>query len=102
MPDLTSSQRKFLRGAAHELKPVVIIGQNGLGETVNQAIDAALTTHELIKVKFNDHKEKAEKQAIAARIEEAAGCALCGMIGHTAIFFRPHPEPEKRHFKLPS
>ena len=50
---LNGSQRKFLRGLAHKLKPVVIIGQKGFGEAVIHAVEDALNAHELIKVKFS-------------------------------------------------
>ena len=51
------------------MKPVAYVGQNGLSPTVSQAIDESLATHELIKVKFVDFKEKTQKEKIAAAIE---------------------------------
>ena len=54
MENLSSSQRKYLRGVAHGLKPVVLIGQKGLTTSVVDALDEALMTHELVKAKFID------------------------------------------------
>lgn len=102
MKPLTSSQKKYLRGRAHSLKPVVLIGQHGLTEAVVQATESALSDHELIKVKFNDIKEKSEKKALAASLEKACGSSLAGMIGHVAIFYRPHQDSKKRKITLPS
>lgn len=99
--NLKSNQRKYLRGLAHKLKPVVFIGQKGVTTAVAKAIDEALDTHELIKVKFIDFKEKDHKTALTARIESNNGAALAGLIGHTAIFYRPHPDSEKRRIHLP-
>ena len=48
---LSDSQRRHLRGLAHHLKPVVMVGQDGLKASVLAEVDAALTDHELIKVK---------------------------------------------------
>ena len=98
---LTSSQMKYLRGLAHGLKPVVLIGQNGLTDAVVQAAESALERHELIKVKFNDIKDKDQKKAHAASLENATGSSLVGMIGHIAIFYRQHKDAEKRKISLP-
>ena len=102
MSKLTGSQRKFLRGKAHALKPVVMIGQKGFSETVAQAVEQALDDHELIKIKFNDFKEKSQKQEIVASIEKAAGCESVGMIGHIAICFRQHKDPKKQKYTIPA
>jgi len=102
MSFLSSGDRPYLRAMAHHLKPVVIIGRNGLAETVHQTIDLALKTHELIKIKFNDFKEKKEKDQLSSEIEGRLGCEQVGQVGHIAIFYRPHPEPEKRRISLPS
>ncbi len=101
MKKLTSMQAKYLRGLAHDLKPVVMVGQKGLSQTLIHSTDEAFRSHELIKVKFIDHKEKTQKKEIAAAIENETGCRMAGMIGHTAIFYRPHSEPEKRKIVLP-
>ena len=49
--ELSSKERSQLRAAAHPLKPVVQIGDNGLSESVLKEIDNSLTAHGLIKVK---------------------------------------------------
>lgn len=102
MAELKGFQAKYLRGLAHGLKPVVHIGQGGLTDTVVQSLDAALDRHELIKVKFIAFKEKERKREIAVEIEKGTMSALAGMIGHTAIFFRPQKDPRKRKIHLPA
>jgi len=101
MKKLEGFQRKHLRGLAHRLKPLVFIGQKGLTTEVLSAAENALESHELIKVKFNDFKEKEEKKGIAVRIGEETGAENVGMIGHTVIFFRQHEDPEKRKISIP-
>ncbi len=102
MKKLEGFQRKYLRGLAHKTKPVVFIGQKGITETLNRSLDDALTAHELIKVKYIDFKEKEKKTKIAGIIENAHDCEMVGMIGHTAIFYRQHPDEEKRKIAVPS
>ena len=99
--ELTSSQAKYLRGLAHSLEPVVMVGQKGFTETLVKSVDANLTVHELIKVKFLDFKEKEQKLEITSQITKATGSALAGLIGHVAILYRPHPEAGKQKIKLP-
>ena len=101
MKKLTSSESKYLRGLAHELKPVVFVGQKGVTEALIKSTSEAFDRHELIKVKFNDFKEKQQKKEIAAVIEKQTGGRMAGLIGHIAIFYRPHSNPEKRKIVLP-
>lgn len=94
MEKLTGKQRKYLRGIAHSLNPVVQIGKNGLTGSVLKQIDDALNTHELIKIKFIDFID--EKKELAAEIEKELNCENCGSVGHVFVFFRQNKEPEKR------
>jgi RNA-binding protein len=98
---LKGYQKKYLKGVAHGMKPTAFVGQKGLSSTVTKAIDESLTTHELIKVKFIDFKEKEQKTEIADAIEQATASERVGMIGHVAIFYRQHPDPEKRKIEVP-
>ena len=101
MKALTSSQAKYLRGLAHNIKPVVHVGQKGVTAALKRSLEEALNRHELIKVKFIEFKEKEQKKKIAADIEAMNACRLAGMIGHVAIFFRPQKDPKKRKINLP-
>ena len=56
---------------------------------------------ELIKVKFVDFKEKSTKTALAEDIAQRTGAHLAGLIGHVAIYYREHKNPEKRNIRLP-
>ncbi len=102
MTELKGFQKKYLRGLAHEMRPVVLIGNNGLTETVINSIDQALEDHELIKIKFNSFKEKEQKKEIINGIEAGTGAQLAGLIGHMAIFFRRNKDKDKRPVFLPA
>lgn len=99
MTTLDGAQRKYLRGLAHGLKPVVQIGRQGLTETLLRNLDEALEHHELIKVKFQDFKD--QKRALADEIDERLGSERVGLIGHTAIFYRPASDPDERRIRVP-
>lgn len=87
--ELTSRQRKQLRAKAHPLKAVVQVGQSGVTEGVVEAVDRALLDHELIKVQM---RQPSDKHAMAVTLAEATSSALCGLLGHTVILYRPKPD----------
>ena len=93
---LKGFQRRYLRGLAHKLHPVVQVGHSGITDAVIAAVGAALLVHELIKVKM---EQPEDKKAMAAELAEQAGAELCGLVGHVAILYRRHPEKPK--IKLP-
>lgn len=101
MEGLKGFQKKYLRGLAHSRKPLILIGQKGLTPALIKATDEALDTHELIKVKFNEFKEKEQKEAVVNIIEKEISAELVGMIGHMAIFYRCQKDPEKRRITIP-
>ena len=52
MIEITPTERRALRAAAHHLKPVVSISQKGLTASVLAEIDRSLKAHELIKLRL--------------------------------------------------
>jgi len=88
---LTTKQNQHLRGLAHKLKPVVIIGGNGLTETVMEEIKIAIAHHELIKVKVAAG-ERDERQAIIENITTECDCHHVQTIGRIGIFYKPSEE----------
>ncbi len=98
MSKLTGKQRKFLRGEAHSLNPVVQIGQNGLTDKVLESINTALEARELIKVKFVDFKD--EKKEIAEEIAQKTKSELVGTIGHVIILFRQSKKEKNQKIDL--
>lgn len=99
MAKLTNPQRKYLRGLAHPLEPVVRAGKQGLTEGVLREVDLALDSHELIKIQVPAPRE--EKEEAARRIEEKLGAELVGLVGHVLTLYRRQSDPEKRRIELP-
>jgi RNA-binding protein len=96
-PTLNGKQRKHLRGLSHPLRPIIFVGEGGISPAVLKALDEALTSHELVKVRLRQPENK--KQA-AEDLAQASASALCGVVGHTVVLFRPNPEEPK--IQLPS
>lgn len=99
MTALSSRQRKTLRGLAHALEPVVHVGKGGITDALVAQVERALGDHELIKVRFVDGKS--EKAELVAELVERTGAASAGTVGHVAMLYRAHEDPEKRRIELP-
>tara|TARA_B100000676_G_C17209764_1_gene403765 strand:- start:144 stop:440 length:297 start_codon:yes stop_codon:yes gene_type:complete len=95
---LTSKQRKYLRSQAHHLKPIVLIGRLALNESILKSINQSLNHHELIKIKFNDHKSS--KDNLIENINQSLSSETVGMIGNIAIIYRQNKEIDKRRYQL--
>ncbi len=90
MPNLeiTPRERSELRAAAHALRPVVLIGDNGLTEAVLKEIDLALSAHGLIKVRAGGDDREA-REAMLANICDTLSCAAVHHLGKMLILHRP-------------
>ena len=87
---LTPAERKHLRGQAHHLDPVVLVGAEGLTDAVLKEADAALKAHGLIKVRmFSDMRE--ERALALTRMSEALNAAPVQHIGKLLVLWRPQP-----------
>ena len=90
-PALTPTQKRFLRGLAHDLKPVVQMGGKGLSDALLAETASALEIHELIKVRIAAEDREARDETIAALVL-ATGTALVTRIGHIAVLYRPRAD----------
>lgn len=88
-PRLDGTQKRYLRGLAQRLKPTVWVGDAGVTPGVLASLEDALEAHELVKVRL---RAPEDKKAAAGELAEAARAALCGLIGHTVILYRPRSE----------
>lgn len=87
MNTLSPTQRRALRARAHPLCPVVNISKNGLSAPVLKEIERALKAHELIKVRIFG-AERAQREALFARISATLDAAPVQHIGNVLVFFR--------------
>ena len=93
MPKLTlkGKQTRHLRSLGHHLKPVVLLGKEGLTEAIIASTNQALLDHELIKVKLGAGCEE-NKDQVAARLEAALNCTCVQKIGNILLLYSPHPD----------
>lgn len=89
---VTEKQKRYLKGRAHSLKPVVIVGNNGLTDSVISEIDQALAHHELVKVRVSG-QERAERRQMMETIAAKTGSELVLVIGHIGGFYRQAEKP---------
>lgn len=90
--ELTTEQRKHLKALAHGLKPVVMIGAQGLTEAVIQEAGRALAAHELIKVRVLGDDREARENHLAG-LCQALGAAPVQHIGKLLLIYRPADKP---------
>jgi len=88
---LDSRQKNLLKAKAHHLKPVVRIGQHGLGAGIIGAAEACLERHELIKVHVHEGKRE-ERQAMIDELVERTNAQLVHRIGKVFILYRERQE----------
>ncbi len=88
---LKESQKKFLRGMGHQLKPVITIGGAGLSDAVQQEFDTSIAHHELIKVRIRVG-DRETRDSIIAELCAAGGAELVTRIGNVALLYRQNPE----------
>jgi RNA-binding protein len=95
---LTTSQKRYLRGLAHDLKPVILVGQKGVTPSLLAELDAALSFHELIKVKLADDDRESRRESIE-QIRTSSSAEVIQTIGKVACFYRRNPD--RAQFSLP-
>ena len=91
---LTNKQRRALRALAHSLKPVVHVGKDGITDQVIMAVDDAIFSHELIKVRILEAASENRRDA-ASELATRAGAELVSLVGRMVVLYREHPEEPK-------
>lgn len=89
----STKQISFLRALAHNINPVVMIGNNGLTENVLKEIEVSLKAHELIKIKvFSD--DKILRASFLVDICHQTQALAVHHIGKQLIIYRPAETPK--------
>ena len=92
MPALTSKQRAYLRGLAHDLKPILHIGKEGLTEASIQTLREALTTRELAKVRVLEAAPDSSRETASTLASQIMDTQVVQVMGRTAVLYRPDPD----------
>ncbi|PSJ79416.1 ribosome assembly RNA-binding protein YhbY [Neisseria iguanae] len=88
---LSTKEILELKARAHHLNPVVMIGQHGLTDSVIKETDAALTAHELIKVRISSD-DRQERIDTCNALCEAVDAQLVQHIGKLLVLWRKNLE----------
>lgn len=92
MKSLTPAQRQHLKGIAHGLQPVVMIGSQGLTPAVMKEIERSLAAHELIKIKAGSD-EAETRQGWIEEICTKTHAAPVQQIGKMLVIYRAAEKP---------
>ena len=93
---LSNQQIRTLRAESHrlKLKPVVMIGQHGLSESVINELESTISHHELIKVRI-PALEKSDKKALISSLCKQLNAEEIQNIGHVVVIFRQNPKSKR-------
>lgn len=95
---LTSAQKRKLKGLAQHLEPVLRVGKAGLSDAFLRSLDEALAIHELVKVKFAEFKD--EKKELAPTLAGKTGSWLVAQVGNVVVLFRRNPDPARQKIQF--
>ncbi len=99
---LSESQKKYLRGLGHQLKPLIIVGNAGLSESVLAEYETTLAHHELIKVKIRSG-DRSERDEMIKTLCTAHYAELVQCIGNVALIYRAnHDKKSDKRLRIPS
>lgn len=84
---LSNPQKRYLRGLAHDLKPILMVGAKGVSVALLAELELALEQHELIKVKVAA-EDRDTRDAWIGELVDKSAATLVSRIGHTAVLYR--------------
>jgi len=91
---LSEKQIKFLRGLGHHLKPVIIVGDAGLSDSLLKEFSSTIQHHELIKVRVRAGDRKTRDSIIRDLCNKEAS-ELVTRIGNVALLYRRNVDKPK-------
>jgi RNA-binding protein len=96
---LTGAQKTYLRGLGQTQPDALKIGREGASAAVLKELTALLAVHELVKVRFVG-ADRVERAALCETLASGTESVCVGAVGHTALFYREQPDPEKRRIQV--
>ncbi len=88
---LSEPQKKFLRGLGHQLKPVIMVGDPGLSDSLMKEFDSTIEHHELIKVRVRVG-DRETRDTIISELCKKGTAELVARIGNVALVYRRNDE----------
>ncbi len=97
---LTGAQKSHLRSVGQTLDAGLKIGRGGLTPEFFAELQKLLRAHELVKLRFLG-ADRDERAALCIQIADEGRCVFVNAVGHTALFYRQHPDETERTIVLP-
>jgi len=94
----TKQQLRKLKTTAQNIKPTIQIGKEGLTQGQLDRISHELVHHELVKIRFNAHKD--QKTRLSQEITAKTQATQVDLIGNTLVIYKQSPHPEKRKYLI--
>ena len=91
---LTPERKKQMRAIGHHLKPIVLVGDQGMSTGLLEELNRALNDHELIKIKVR--AERDTRKVMIASLCEETGAQCVQSTGAMALLFRAAERPNPR------
>lgn len=91
---LNAFQKRYLRGLAHSLDAVILLGQKGVTPNLINELSLALDHHELVKTKLSGGDREERAVQIEALLN-GTKAELVQTIGHTATLWRRNEKEPK-------
>ena len=97
---MINKKDKFrLRALANPLKPVVIIGKDGLTENMIASINDVIRTHELIKISILKTYEGLATKELAELICSTIDAELIFVVGRTFVIYKKNKDRNQYEVK---
>tara|TARA_R110001592_G_scaffold341474_2_gene630573 strand:- start:5822 stop:6124 length:303 start_codon:yes stop_codon:yes gene_type:complete len=92
---LSTADKKHYRTIAHNLNPVIIVGDKGLTENLLDELKRALHDHELIKVKIAIG-DRDDRSKIIDSLVEATRSEIVQSIGKVVVLLKKNPKAKPK------
>ncbi|RRK09871.1 ribosome assembly RNA-binding protein YhbY [Lactiplantibacillus garii] len=99
MENLRGKQKHYLRGEAHNMRPLFAVGKNGLSQEWLAQLVGALDKRELIKVNILQNADVTTAEVKAA-IEENTSITVVQTIGRVLVLYMPASHEDDQHYSL--
>ena len=93
---LTSKQKSYLKGLAHDIQPIIQVGKYGVNEKLVQTVIDALEARELIKVSVLQNCLE-EPKTVAEAIANEARAEIVQVIGKVLVFYKESTKKKRIH-----
>ena len=86
---LDNRELRVLKARAQLLKPIMRLGKEGTTPAFIKALDELLAQRELVKVKFDHHRE--EKNELMPCLADKVAARIILRVGNVVVLFRRKP-----------